>query len=145
MKKLTMALVGAVLVLAAVSAAADPLDAVRERMTAAEAALARAEGAAERAALLLAAGRPGEASALVDELDASGPEGMKLAARIRFAVQDLDGLAREIPELEKAARDDAEARGLVYRWWILRDDLARVDEMLRARRAADDLLSLIHI
>ena len=52
MKTTTTILVATVLTLWAVATAADPLDVVREKMTAAEAGLDGASGAAERAAVL---------------------------------------------------------------------------------------------
>ncbi len=139
MKKTTAILALAVLALSAVAAHADPLDAVRDRMAAATEALPATTDPPERAMLLLEAGRPDEAAALVPGLLSSGTEGTIAAARVQFAVQDLDGLAASIATLEREAPDDPEARSLVYRWWILRDDLARADAAVRARREAGDL------
>ena len=64
-----------------------------------------------------------------------------------FAVQDLDGLGKLIPELERSSPDHPETRRLVYQWWITRDDLERVDATLRAREEggrlslADELIA----
>ncbi len=130
----------AILALAPASHAASPLlEPVRTRMAAAEASARASRTALERAPLLLAAGRPEEAARLLPDLLAEGLPGKLLAARVLFAVADYARLRPLVEDLAESAPQSAEARALLYRWWILVDDLAAADRAILERTRTGDL------
>ena len=98
----------------------DLLSPVRARLEALEADLSRAGPPTEKARLMLLTGRHEDALRVMPELPESARvlRGQILIANARF--QDVRPLMNDV--IQKDMKDP-EARPLVYRWWVMVDDL----------------------
>ncbi len=135
----TFLMVATTLAAPPLAGAADELfGPVRARVTEASAELDHARGARMRAPLLLETGAHDEAAGLVPELLKAGVPGRILAARTLLAVSDYAALRPVLEGLAADAPQDPGVRDLLYRWWAVEDDLARVDSTRKAREAAGD-------
>ena len=103
----------------------DPLAPTREKLR--EAAIALESDGEARPLLLLTSGRHDEARQMVPVLKEGALEDQVLAARVLLAVNELEEARSFIEVLIDEHLDDTSVRRLAYRWWVIVDDLARVD------------------
>ena len=125
-----------------VSAAPTPeelLAHVEGRLTALRDSSSRAEDVLERATLLLTIGEPERARDLVPALLERGVPGRALAARIHLGLAEFSEAAPLVDQLVQADLDERDARAVAYRWWVLVDDLPRVEAESAKRSEPVDL------